>query len=288
MSLVLERFGTLELPLIEAQQDIGAIGTRTSYTNLPGGGGYDNYGSSQAPRGVYSLSASGELMGETQAEVLTQSDALRAKRGRRAKLYARVDDESVRWVWARLRDVSITRRPEHVLFLPVALQFDVTSPVWYGDRHGAGWVLDDGEVLDTGLVLDEATDDVFVLTHSILTAFEVVNAGNAPINNAILTITAGSADMTDLEIYTYGNEPFAVNGHLTFAATIPAAGSLVIDAGRLSITNSGIDAYDDLTIEADHTLPGWVRLDPGATVVTIEFTSTQNATATFSFHDGYE
>lgn len=287
MSLWLERFDDVTLPLIEAQQDIGAIGTRTSYTNLPGGGGYDNYGNDQAPRGVYSLPASGELMGETQAEVLADADALRAKRGRRAKLYARVDDNSVRWVWARLRDVRITRRPEHVLFLPVDLQFDITSPVWYGTTHGADWEWNDGTLWDSGAAWNQATNDVFPLAWDDFNIFTVVNDGNATIDNAILTVTAGAAAVTAFGVVSEDADGVD-QADWEWTGTLAAGQSLVIDAGKQSIENNGTGAYANLTFNAGHALPGWFRLDPGSTSLVISFVSTADATLTVTFADGFE
>lgn len=293
MSVWLERFDTVELPLIEAEQDIGAIGTQAVYFDLPGGGAYDAYGSEVAPRGMYRLSATGEIGNlTTQAEMQVQFDALRAKRGRRGKLYARMDDGTVRWVWARLPNIPMRRTVDNVLYLLANLQFDVTSPVWYGERHGGGWVLDSGEILDAGLVLDEATGDVFPLTKNTTTTFTVTNAGNATINDAMLVIDAGSDAMSSLVIKTYITQGVVSTsrGHLIFGGTVDASTSLIIDSATQSITNDGFDAYDDLTFGSFHHITPWIELYPLPTTTKFEisFLSTQDATATISFSDGWE
>lgn len=234
MSLWLERFGSLELPLIEAEQDIGAIGTRTQYFNLPGGGAYDAYGDDVAPRGMYRLSATGEIGNlTTAAEMQVQFDALRAMRGRRNKLYARMDDTTVRWVWARLANIPIRRGMDNVLYLLASLSFDVLSPIWYGDRHGDGWFLDDGEDIDTGLALDEDDGDVFPLTATTLAAVE--NRGTAAVENVVLSFTADPAiDITGLEILTAELTDDAA--HIFFTGTIGAGQTMVLDTGAQSAT----------------------------------------------------
>jgi hypothetical protein len=286
MSLILERFDDLTLPLIEATQDIGAIGTRVAYMNLPSGGVYDAYGDGVAPRGQYTLSARGEVHG-TRAEILTQVDAIRAKRGRRGKLYARVDDDSIRWVWARLRNVQAQRSTPNVFRLPVDLSFDITSPVWYGDRHGEGWTFDSGEFFDTGLVFDEETGDVFTLDHTGPISGDITNAGTGSVDNVVLTITAGADAITAFSMLSTGP-----NGDdqawLEYGGTIAAGESLIIDAGAQSVTNDGDDAYADFSFGIGHVLSGWFRLDPGITQISGSITSTTDATLSVTFSDGYE
>lgn len=231
MSLWLERFGTVGLPLIEADQDIGAVGTRTLYMDLPGGGAYDAYGSEVAPRGMYTLQATGEIGNlTTQAEMQAQFDALRALRGRRDKLYARMDDGAVRWTYARLSNIPMRRNADNVLYLLAELAFDITSPIWYGNRHGAGWTFDSGEYFDSGLVFDEATDDVFPLSHSGTSTFIAGNAGNTSISNAVLTFTPGSAAITGFTMASDDPDSFPQTD-LTYSGTIAVGQTLVLDMG---------------------------------------------------------
>lgn len=288
MSFWLERFGDLDLPLIEAEQDIGAVGTRTLYMDLPGGGAYDAYGDEVAPRGMYTLQATGEIGNlTTQSEMQTQFDALRAKRGRKDKLYARMDDGSVRWSYARLSNIPMRRGVDNVLYLLASLSFDVTSPVWYGARHGDGWLLDSGELLDHGLVLDEELGDTYTLSHTLPTTAYSSNLGTAAVDNAILTITAGAADVTSIHITS--DDGAITQSDFTWTGTLPATESLIIDAGAQSISiTTGADAYDGLVFNAGHVISGWLRLMPGDTTFEIDITSTTDATMTIAYSNGYE
>lgn len=262
MSFWIERFGSVELPLIEAEQDIGAVGTKTQYFNLPGGGAHDAYGDEVAPRGMYTLQATGEIGNlTTQAEMQVQFDALRALRGRRGKLYARMDDDTVRWVWARLPNIPMRRTVDNVLYLLASLSFDVTSPVWYGDRHGGGWLLDSGEYLDTGLVLDEATDDVFTLDQAGTEFFSVSNDGNADITNAVLTFTPTSAAITGFTLNTDGPAS-QQQAAFTYSGTIAVGQVLVLDTGgqaayiptTLSVSSPATDTTLDVVSSAGFVL----------------------------------
>lgn len=354
MSLWLERFIDVELPLIEAEQDIGAVGTRTQYFDLPGGGAHDAYGDEVAPRGMYRLQATGEIGNlTTQAEMQVQFDALRAKRGRRGKLYARMDDGTVRWVWARLPNIPMRRGVDNVLYLLASLSFDVTSPVWYGDRHGGGWTFDSGESFDTGLVFDEDDGDVWTLDHTDTTAFLLYNAGNADITNTVVTFTPGSAAITAFTLRTlidlaprsdliYSGTvavgqvlvldtgahaayiPTEVDSIAIAAATtidvISSAGyvigrtvEIVLDSGKLHRTTIAtlpdavsftiadplpssaspgqavrMDAYDDLDFGDTHSITEWLRIEPPSISVLIDITSTQDASVSFTYSDGYE
>lgn len=357
MSIWLERFGDLDLPLIEAVQDIGAVGTRTSYQELPSGGAFDGYGASQAPRGLVTLRATGEIGNlTTQAAMLAEFDALRAMRGKRDKLYARVDDGTSRWVWARLRNIPQTRGMDNALYLVSELQFDITSPIWNGTRHGAGWRWNDGTLWNSGAAWNESSGDVFTLTHGTDDSSTIEQDGNAVVDNAVLTFTAGSAAITGFTLWSQSSSGRLL-ADFEYSGTIAATESLVIDAGKQSATIStvlastaaaaatsltvnssasfvvghsvdvylsnglihrttvatlpdsvtltiddplpsaaaagntvALNAWADLDFGDNHMLDGWFRIaaSPETTSVVVNVTSTQNATLTVAFNDGWQ
>lgn len=360
MSIVLERFGTVELPLIEATQDIGAIGTRTSYSDLPGGGVHDGYGSGRAPRGLYSLVARGETLVDSFGDLVVPMDTLRALRGRHDKLYARMDDQSVRWVWARCRDVPITRTVDNVLYLASDLRFDVKSPVWNGTSHGGGWLWDSGVGWDTGAAWDEAAGDVFTLDSAGPSDHEIINAGNAVVRNPILKFSAPDALIDGFTLLSAweGEDQIStiLQSDIIYTGIIGEDQTLVLDCGAQSATistsmstgapaaedeldvfNSAgfttgnpisvqletggwhdttiaatadvlhvtlvdplpsdaiigalvvMSAYPDLSFGPTHRLgSAWFILESGTTFVTVEIDSTDDATLTISFNDGWE
>lgn len=289
MSMILERFGaTLQLPILEATQDIGTAGSRSGLLVLPMGGAFDVYGTDRAPRTSRVISIDGAIVG-TPSERQAQVDALRALRGKRDKLYARMDgDGNVRWTWARVLGLPIERTGNHINHVDVSLNLELQHPVWYGEEHTDGWVLDTGEILDDGLVLDDA-GFLFTLTGGgAANNLTVTNGGNADVTDLVLTITApGGSTVTDLTINVLPNDA-SWHAALEYNAGIGATKSLVINAGRQSIHNDTSPDYANLEFGIAHTLSGWLRLGPGNNSVQVSYTGSNGATLLVTFNDHWE
>ncbi len=283
--MILERFGTVVLPVIEGEHDTGTAGSRSGLLALPSGGAFDAYGGEQSPRQARTLRLHGDIDGSA-SEIQTAIDALRAKRGRRDTLYMRMLDNSLRWTWARLLQIETQTTPDTVVSLPVDLTFELHDPIWYGALHGAGWTFDSGEFFDTGLTFDMATGDVFALSHTATTNISVVNDGNAAVDNAILEIAAGAGAITSVHITT--DDLAITQADFTWTGTVPTGYSLLIDAGAQSIVvTNGTEGYNGLVFNAGHVISGWLRLMPGTTAMAITITSTTDATLTITFSDGW-
>jgi hypothetical protein len=172
------------------------------------------------------------------------------------------------------------RRREYIYFQPVDLTFDVVQPGWNGTGHGAPWLLDDGETLDTGLYLD--LDDVWIPSVSG-DSETFTNAGNRTVTNAMLTITASaSATISNVRIVCGDCD-------WTWTGTVAVSTSLTVDCGQRSIKNNGVDAYSGLALNVDHTVADWLRLEPGANTITITYSGNADNSAgvTLSFYDGW-
>ena len=123
--------------------------------------------------------------------IRTSIDTLREKIGQRNVLFRQALDstEDMQWAYARVVSVPITRQIDQWSSQPLTIGFEQWSN-WHGDQHGA-WLLDSGETFDSGLYFD-GTDDSETLSASPGTV-TLTNAGNVPVYDAIVTVTAGSA-----------------------------------------------------------------------------------------------
>lgn len=283
---ILERFGTTSLPSNLPRLPVGTAMTRDTLLALPGGHWFDSQGTEQAPRDNRMIDYECRFYDTSATAVETTFNALKALRGTRDRLYRRLSDDSIQWAHVRLMQVSSMRESENQLWLEITLSFLILSRTWNGQHHGDGWDFDDGEYFDTGLDLDEDTGDTFVLNSSPKKC-TINNAGNASLRNLIITLTAGSTDITALTVQRL-LAAVVVEG-LGFSGTIVAGTSLVIDCGARSVVNDGVDAYDDFNLGGSHTTEEWITVPPGD--VGIRFTRTggsSDSEVVFDFNDAYE
>lgn len=297
MLMTYERFGAVALPRYDPSEPIGSFPSRSSYAALPGGGAFRLYGDRQAPRGPRTVRRTGLLLQDSLEALDTAFAALVAQRGRVDRLYGRRADGTVVWTPAELVSVEALSEPRTLfrfvryVALDVDTEFTLFSGPWYGNQHGANWVLDSSNFLDTGLVLDQAVGDTFTLSHTGVTACAVTNGGNAAIANAVLLITAGSAAITGVSISSTGPDGND-QAQLLYAGTINATKTLRIDSGRQAVehNNAGgyIGDYAQFELDTGHVIAEWLRLDPGTTTLEVTITSSQDATMLVTFSDGHE
>ncbi len=275
----LERFGSLALSMIEAEDDLRTGSARLASLGTIAGE-YDSHGAGDAPVDGVVLAREFELHGATTDDLDDARDALRAVIGTRARLYARMGDDAVRWVNARLLDVQERRTRRNFNFQRVVCRFHVPSPIWQGHDH-TFWTLDSGELLDDALYLDDAGYTVTLSGSS--TDVVVTNGGNRVVTNPVITITAGGANITAVTITKTGETKIAWTG------TLVSTKSLVIDCGKFTILNDGANAYSGkAAFDSNHTIAEWLRIDPGSNTVTVAFTGgSTDSTATIEFRDGW-
>lgn len=278
--MILERFGTVTLPVYNPDGDIGPSPSRSGTVNIPGGA-YDAYGNDQAPRETTTITRRCTLIEDTPAALQTALDELRSLRGKRDRLYARMQDDTVRWHWARLLRVVVPKKPGNVVNQEIELIFELPPIWWYGERTGDGWVLDAGEYFDAGLTLDES-GGLFTLNTSPKNV-TINNGGNATVTNAVITVTAAGTDITALTIAKSGET------QLVYSGTIAVGQALVIDCGAWSVENNGSDDYANFALGASHAIEEWLHLSPGNNTITVTKTGGSAAsTIGIEFYDGWE
>lgn len=275
------RFGTVTLPIYETEYTISPVPSDMSGLLPVGSNVFDGNGSDRAPLKfpaaiVYKCIAHESTLGATRVA----TDALRALVGRRDYLYRVADDDAtVQQCLARLAGIDMPRGITNRIFFEMNFKF-VQLAGWRGNSHG-DWRFDSGEIFDDGLTLDSSDfQGTFVAASHALV---VTNAGNLPIQDAILTITAGSGTITSVAVAAVGASiDWRVNATLTPSAT------LVVDCATRSVTVNGDDAYRDFALGSGHRLRNWLYLEPGNTTIVATLTGTfTGAKVSISFRDAW-
>lgn len=273
------RFGLVDLEHYNQVDTIGSGSTPVAYQNLPDGGALDLFGSQQKHPATVERTKSIRLRGSSESNLETLYFQLLALRGKRDRLYRQTASGDIHWIYARLVDVSAERNYEQTKFKLIQdlnLRFVTQESHWRGD-YGGVWYFDTGEYFDSGLAFD--SDQTFDLDSSPkwIAVATSNDTGRAPNRAMQIRVTAGSSDITSITIARSGGES------ITFSGTIAAGNVLLIDTGTMQVTNNGVDAYDDLTLNPTADLASWFSLEPGANALLIVFAGGGTG-STISFH----
>lgn len=257
------QFGSTTLPAYDYDWVAGTADTVEALVKTVGGPAFDAYGTGDAPASMpYTLRYECVAIGATHTALRTTLDALRALRGKRQKLYRQAEsDSSQHWAWARLMEIQMrnTVMNKEMIWQPMLLVFQVMTG-WHGTLH----------------------EESYNLTADGTTNCSADNNGNVAVVDAVLTITAGNADITEVTMTISSLCQFSYDG------TIAAGESLVVDSGAFSILNDGSDAYADFVLGAGQSVLEWLRLQPGTSTVTIVLTGGgTGATADLDYYDGW-
>jgi hypothetical protein len=259
MSYKLTKFGGVSLPGYNRESGLdtappldGFVGTVL--------GGYDGYGTDEAPASTpYTLTARAILSEETDAGQRAAIDGLRALARTRGQLVRQADDDSSeQWATARL-EAMIHRRITGVNGYQV-LEFTwLVESQWHG-----------------------AEGTLSVSLGSSPYAFAVENPGNRTVTDAILTITAGDAPITSVNITT-------TNGtDLVWAGTLAATKQLVINCGSKGITNDGVNAYGGFSYGVAHSIDDWLRIAGSMDISITYIGGGAGPTVGIEFYEGWK
>ncbi len=258
MSYKLVAFDNLVLPTYNRESGVNAAPPLQGYIETAGGG-FDSFGSGVAPASTpFPVTMRVVSSEETDAGQKAAIDALRSKIRTRGRLIRTgVADFTQHWVTARLVEVQ-----QRTLYNSPGVQ--VLNFIWEASTE---WVETNADVTET-------------MTGSPY-AFGVENAGNRPVRNAIITVSADDAALTAVALST-------TNGTaLSWTGTVAAGDSLVFDCGAKSVKNDGVNAYSGLTYDSGHTIDDWLRI-AGSMDITITYTGGGSSpTATADFDDGW-
>lgn len=273
----IDRFGTVTLPTNKPTVTASPVSSLTSGLVSIGGFVFDGYGDGRQPqRFPFPLRYKAMVVSASKAAMRTTIDALRALVGTKAYLYRYANsDLTTQKCLARLVSEPYERENQTLLYNEITLEFLQLSP-WEGNSHG-DWRFDNGQIFDNALTFD-STDFQAAFSSAVAT-LTLTNSGNLPVDNAILTVVAGSGMITRVVIGGTGID-WQVD------ATITAGQSLVVDCGSRSVQVNGTDAYRNFSLGNNHSLRNWLYLEPGNTVITTTLTGTYTgAQVSVAFRD---
>ena len=167
-------------------------------------------------------------------------DALKAKVGRRGTLIrVREDDSSQQSKLARLLSISHTRTTRDIdRFADLEIVLEAVGGPWKSTT----------------------TTTTATLAATATTTVDVESAGLEEVRDAVIAVTANGGNVTGLEFVLNSDQ------HFSWAGTLLNGNSLMIDTGVLTVLNNNVSAYDGFTLEADHTIDGWLSLAPSNNV----------------------
>lgn len=212
--------------------DIGTGDAMTSFTQLPGGGFFDNYGAGDSPQNIRPITRNCVLFGATTDELYANFTALRGKIGKRGRLTVAFDNGQMWWQWARLQKVSTPRNLEaRVKVLKCGLTFTSASQQWYGlVESGDTWsVGDESFYLGDGsaaLGMNEYSFDIG--PGSVGISPTLVHAGNTFARNLQIAMITDQS-MSNLTVSSEQGQTIAWNN-----PGLTGAFTLLIDTGAKS------------------------------------------------------
>lgn len=273
-----ERFGTTTLPVYDPRAPLDSGQPILQGIDTPSGT-YDALGSERAKLGKVTLNYGCSIIADTAALVETEAATLRALVGKRDKLYIVTPSGGIRWLYARLGPIRSTRVPDFPGRLDLELPFEVYIPIWNGNHHGDGWLLDSGIYLDSGYVLDESGAFQFLTPYTPT----VTNDGDYPVSNAVITVTAAGTNITEITIAKTGQT------NLKWTGTLAVGKSLVIDCGNYTVKNDGVAlSPTGITRQSGHVIAEWLIFDPGSNMLSVTRTGgSTDSTLAFDYSDGY-
>jgi hypothetical protein len=265
------------------EQDLSTGDHKTEPFDLSSGGAFDGLGSEEATSKSYKLTKTMTVWFATQAERITYFETLRGMVGQRGRLFREWQDTNIEWVTARLVKVGAERDLDQIRHLEVDVDFEVYSGYWHGDLIAA-WTFDSGEIFDSGLFFDSGGDQVTL--DSSPKNFTITLNGNAIVNDPIITVTAGGANITSLTIRNLSSNNEA---DLRYTGTITSGQALVIDCGAYTVENNGVDDEANHSVGANHAINEWFRLKDGSNSIRISITGGSNdSTIDFDYYVGHK
>jgi len=259
MAYYLLSFAGHSIPLLDADHDIGTGPAPAYLFPLPGGGSYDPKLTDQVLRPAYPVTAKGVYVAASESALATEYQTWRSYIGVRGSLIRYSGGGASHTATARVQEVRATRRPDYPFALQFEIEFVMVSPCWNGTHRNTLEYLDNSPKV-----------------------ISCPNAGDYPVSNTIITLTAAGSAITNILIGV--SAQFEIN----WAGTLAATKSLVIDCGALSVKNDGVDAYSGFSRTANHKINEWLRMYVGYNNITVTRTGGNNSSAiTFDYYDGW-
>ena len=105
------------------------------------------------------------------------------------------------------------------------------------------------------------------------------NDGDVPINDAVLTVTRTSGTITSFTVVST-----ALGVDFVWTGTIGAGESVVLNNGSQTIKRGTTDVYSGLTLNAGHTVDGWLPLRRGSNPLIVQVNGGAATVAVTYYH----
>jgi len=262
MAYVIDRFGetytTAEvLPTLDGRQPQGAGRLRSSLIQLPGGLAHDWRGTDRAVFEATEVQLRGVWVAESIGAMEAKLSALKALVGARSYLWRSNGTDQHRRL-ARLLEVDSDLEPGVASDALISIRFELYPGPWKGAEREVDINLTDSP-----------------------TTVACTNHGNARIDDALIRVTAAGSAISAVRVRVAGVSDIQWTGTLGVGET------LTIDCGARSMRIGGADAYD-LEYLSDHSVPQWLRIEPGENNVQIYRTGgSEDSRVQVTFRDGW-
>lgn len=262
MSYRITAFGQVNLPDSMTEDDLSTARVPTGLADTLGGA-VDVFGARQRLPSRQELSVGGLYLGTVRYLVSAagnqlvdhlgnpvvvssgrtylreQLDALRGMVGKRDQLWRRRDEDgAMQWRTARLLSVETKQDTEHwaAEVAEATATFETAQGTWRGES---------------------AVTDTTGLNTNITKGQTVAVLGNAPVEDAVITLTA-SGTVTSFRVRNT-----AMGVDWTWTGSLTPGQALVVDCGAMTVRAAGVDAYGGFVLNAGHTAAGWLPLAVG-------------------------
>lgn len=217
----------------------------THTERLPGmDGGFDAYLADDAPNEIGNINLSFKLVADTRDDMQALIDAVgRLKHLGKRKLTVQTQGTaSPRWCYARINNISISRRiSEHTdLAQTVQINFQVSDPHWVEDEESQA-ISASGTSTDATITND---GNAVALARVVVTCAAGQTAENIKVRRIVSSTTVDE---------------------MAYTGVLIASDELEMDAQAKSVLLNDADAYSAFAF----THPDWFRLMPGANTVRI-------------------
>lgn len=262
----LKTFLGAHLPNRMLEEEFGTGDVATGYIDTTDRSAYDNDGTGKAPRGMVTITRRCIISRPTAESAHEEFAFWRAYIGARGRLEREaLPSGELHWIWARLVAVNADHDPRQFnrVYIPVEFRWGILPPiVWRGSIAGGMNLWDGtGQFNTSGWTFNEAKGSVPLSNNP--QSVTITNEGNANVDNAIVKISAGSVDISNISLWCSSGASWHYN------STIVANTTLVVDCGAKSVKNNGQDAWADFQLDSGHRGRPWLRLVPGDNTILV-------------------
>jgi len=218
------------------------------------------YGSGIVPRSMTKISVAAKTS-STWATLLDDYGDWSGKLGVTGRLTVGDPDDTIeRWCDATLSKLPFNQSAMDYRLWRSTMEFVQQSPTWNGTQQIKPFTLASGTLNNRNLP----------------------NDGNVTVENAVITVTAGTNNLVFFQITGDGID-------IQYDGTVSAGNDLVIDCGAWSVTNDGVNDYKNFSLGSGHTHDQWLPILPDGGI-TVNFTRNGGGSTTeleINYYDGW-